>query len=150
MRTLVERCQPIGWLKAMKRHVPLHTECDRLDLHDASHCVLADHVKVHIGHAIHDPRERTNERRLILDSVQARDVEKPPWRASRGVARSLKSDPRLRPIPIVAVTSYAMANDRALALAAGCDGYIEKPINPDTFVTEISGFLPPATADSAP
>ena len=44
-------------------------------------------------------------------------------------------------IPIVALTSYAMAGDREKALAAGCTGYIEKPIDPDTFIAEIEKFL---------
>ena len=43
--------------------------------------------------------------------------------------------------PIVAVTSYAMVGDRERVLAAGCMGYIEKPINPETFVTEIEQYL---------
>ena len=44
-------------------------------------------------------------------------------------------------IPIVALTSYAMAGDKEKALAAGCDGYLEKPINPDTFIEDIEKFL---------
>lgn len=44
-------------------------------------------------------------------------------------------------IPIVALTSYALAGDREKALAAGCIGYIEKPINPETFVLEIEKYL---------
>ena len=44
--------------------------------------------------------------------------------------------------PIVAVTSYAMVGDREKSLASGCNGYIEKPINPDTFVSEIRRFDP--------
>jgi CheY-like chemotaxis protein len=44
-------------------------------------------------------------------------------------------------IPIVAITSFAMAGDREEALAAGCTDYIEKPINPDTFVAEIEKYL---------
>jgi len=44
-------------------------------------------------------------------------------------------------IPIVAVTSYAMAGDRERILAAGCAGYIEKPINPETFVDEIERYM---------
>jgi two-component system cell cycle response regulator DivK len=44
-------------------------------------------------------------------------------------------------IPIVALTSYAMTGDREKALAAGCTGYIEKPIKPETFVTEIEHYL---------
>jgi two-component system, cell cycle response regulator DivK len=45
-------------------------------------------------------------------------------------------------IPIVAVTSYAMAGDRETILATGCEGYIEKPIDPDSFVEQLRGFLP--------
>jgi CheY-like chemotaxis protein len=45
-------------------------------------------------------------------------------------------------VPIIAVTSYAMAGDREKAIAAGCDGYIEKPIDPETFVSEIEKFFP--------
>ncbi len=44
-------------------------------------------------------------------------------------------------IPIIALTSYAMVGDREKALAAGCTGYIEKPINPDTFLAEIEKYL---------
>lgn len=57
------------------------------------------------------------------------------------VAKALKNNPATRHIPIVAVTSYAMMGDREKALAAGCDGYLEKPINPETFVSEIERFL---------
>ena len=58
------------------------------------------------------------------------------------VAGELKRNPALAEVPIVAVTSYAMVGDRERALAAGCVGYIEKPINPDTFVDEVGRFLP--------
>jgi len=44
-------------------------------------------------------------------------------------------------IPIIALTSYAMAGDRKKAIKAGCTGYIEKPINPETFISEIKKFL---------
>lgn len=47
-------------------------------------------------------------------------------------------------IPIVALTSFAMTGDRERALAAGCTGYIEKPINPDTFLQEVEAYLPAA------
>ncbi|MDD2850502.1 MAG: response regulator [Desulfuromonadaceae bacterium] len=53
------------------------------------------------------------------------------------VAGHLRENPHLADIPIVAVTSYAMAGDRDKALAAGCTGYIEKPINPDTFMQQV-------------
>jgi len=44
-------------------------------------------------------------------------------------------------VPIVALTSYAMVGDREKALDAGCTGYIEKPINPETFMSEIETYL---------
>ncbi|NPV87419.1 MAG: response regulator [Anaerolineae bacterium] len=59
------------------------------------------------------------------------------------VARHISGDPLLAHIPIVAVTSYAMPGDRESVLAAGCRGYIEKPINPATFVGEVERHLPP-------
>jgi two-component system cell cycle response regulator DivK len=63
------------------------------------------------------------------------------------VAGRLRSNPELTKIPIVAVTSYAMSGDREKALSAGCTGYIEKPIDPDTFLAQIDMYLP--GADSA-
>ncbi len=58
------------------------------------------------------------------------------------VARTLRELDSLRDTPIIAVTSYAMLGDREKSMEAGCNGYIEKPINPDTFVEEIERFLP--------
>ncbi len=58
------------------------------------------------------------------------------------VARQLRPNPELAEIPIVALTSYAMAGDREKALAAGCNGYIEKPINPDIFMQQVEQHLP--------
>ena len=44
-------------------------------------------------------------------------------------------------ISIIALTSYAMVGDREKALNAGCTGYIEKPIDPETFMAEIEKYL---------
>lgn len=73
---------------------------------------------------------------LILLDIQL------PRMDGYSVARQLRTNPDLAPIPIVAVTSYAMAGDRDKALAAGCNGYIEKPINPDTFMQQVEQHLP--------
>jgi two-component system, cell cycle response regulator DivK len=59
------------------------------------------------------------------------------------VARTLREHPDLRSTPIVALTSYAMTGDREKALASGCNGYIEKPLQPDTFIGEIEPFFLP-------
>ncbi len=58
------------------------------------------------------------------------------------VAEELKKHKELDDVPIIAVTSYAMVGDRERILAAGATGYIEKPINPETFVAEIIQYLP--------
>lgn len=42
---------------------------------------------------------------------------------------------------IVAVTSYAMPGDKEKAMASGCTGYIEKPIDPDTFADQVISHL---------
>ncbi len=53
----------------------------------------------------------------------------------------LKSFPNLASTPVVALTAYAMQGDRQRTLVAGCDGYIQKPINVDTFPREVADFL---------
>ena len=52
--------------------------------------------------------------------------------------RASKADGK---IPIVAITSYAMTGDKERVMAAGFTGYIEKPINPDTFMAEVERFI---------
>jgi CheY-like chemotaxis protein len=63
-------------------------------------------------------------------------------------AEHFKSDPTLADIPLVGVSSFAMVGDRAKALKVGFAGYIEKPINPDTFAQEVSRFLKPCQSRS--
>jgi len=43
-------------------------------------------------------------------------------------------------VPIIAITSYAMSGDRERLLQAGCNGYIEKPIDPETIIAQIRQF----------
>jgi CheY-like chemotaxis protein len=58
------------------------------------------------------------------------------------VARRLRADPATRTLPLVAVTALAMVGDQQRVLAAGFDGYVPKPLNPETFVRQIEAFLP--------
>jgi signal transduction histidine kinase/AmiR/NasT family two-component response regulator len=57
------------------------------------------------------------------------------------VVAILRSFPHLADTPIVAVTAYAMAGDRERTLVAGCDGYIEKPIDVDRLADQVGQFL---------
>jgi two-component system, cell cycle response regulator DivK len=57
------------------------------------------------------------------------------------VARELRKNKELTSTPIIAVTSYAMTGDKEKAFEAGATGYIEKPIDPDTFISQMEVFI---------
>jgi two-component system cell cycle response regulator DivK len=57
------------------------------------------------------------------------------------ITRKLKEQPATADIPVIAVTSYAMKGDREKALAAGCAGYVTKPIDKNIFIQEIAARL---------
>jgi two-component system cell cycle response regulator DivK len=56
-------------------------------------------------------------------------------------SRRIKSDPELRGIPIIAVTSYALSGDEDKAREAGCDAYIAKPYSPRGLLAKIAEFI---------
>jgi two-component system, cell cycle response regulator DivK len=86
------------------------------------------------GRAGIERAEKTMPDLIILD-IQLPEMD------GYAVAREIRKNPLTSRIPIVAVTSYAMTGDRERVLGAGCQGYIEKPINPDTFMEEIAMHL---------
>ena len=57
------------------------------------------------------------------------------------LARKLKADARLKHVPVVAMTAFAMKGDEQKALDAGCDGYIAKPINTRTLPGLVAELL---------
>ncbi len=57
------------------------------------------------------------------------------------ITARLKQLPNMRGVPIVAMTANVMKGDREKTLAAGCDGYIQKPIDIDLLPTQIESFL---------
>jgi len=73
--------------------------------------------------------------RAILLDIQLPEMD------GYAVMAELKRHPELDGVPIIAVTSYAMVGDRERILAGGATGYIEKPINPDTFAEEIRRYF---------
>ena len=94
-------------------------------------------------HAARDGQEGIAMAARVLPDLILLDIQLPQM-DGYAVARQLRINPDLATVPIVAVTSYAMAGDRDKALAAGCNGYIEKPINPDTFMNQVEFHLPSA------
>lgn len=72
---------------------------------------------------------------LILMDIQL------PGLDGLSATRILRGDTLTRDIPIVAVTSFAMEGDKQKALDAGCSGYISKPLDTRTFLTDVETFF---------
>lgn len=56
--------------------------------------------------------------------------------------RRIKTNPTLRHIPIIVVTSYALSGDDVKAFEAGCDAYISKPFSPRALLAKVREYLP--------
>ncbi|OGW24876.1 MAG: two-component system response regulator [Nitrospirae bacterium GWC2_42_7] len=78
--------------------------------------------------------EREKPHFIILD-IQLPDID--GFEVLRQI-RASKADAR---VPIIAMTSYAMSGDREKLMKAGCTGYIEKPIDPETVMEEIHKII---------
>lgn len=83
--------------------------------------------------ALHDLE--TFRPKLILMDVQL------PGMDGLELTRRLRQNPSLQGVIIVALSAYAMAPEKQNARAAGCDGYITKPINTRTFASEVRQYL---------
>lgn len=103
----------------------------------------------HETFAAADGREGVALAAEIRPDVIVMDLQMPKLNGFDAAAL-LKHEPDLRAIPIVAVTAYAMVGDRDKVVAAGFDGYITKPIDPETFVRQVEAFLPDRAARLAP
>lgn len=77
---------------------------------------------------------KTEKPDLILMDIQLPDIS--GLEATKQIRAELGDG-----LTILAVTSYAMLGDREKCLEAGCNGYFEKPINPETFLQEIDSYL---------
>jgi two-component system cell cycle response regulator DivK len=72
---------------------------------------------------------------LILMDIQM------PGMDGLELTRRLKTDPLLRHVLVVAFTAFAMHGDEAKMRAAGCDGYLSKPIDVHTFAASVRSIL---------
>jgi two-component system, cell cycle response regulator DivK len=84
------------------------------------------------------------------DGVRAADAERPdlilmdiqlPGLDGYEATRRIKANPALRPIPIIAVTSYALSGDEVKAREAGCDDYVTKPFSPRALLAKVREHL---------
>lgn len=68
------------------------------------------------------------------------DIQLPDMDGSEAL-KAIRADHLGKTLPVIAVTSYAMSGDRERLLTAGCNGYIEKPIDPLLIINQIRGIL---------
>lgn len=88
------------------------------------------------------PLLRSFAPRLVLMDIQLPGID------GLELTRRIKADPTLREILVVALTAYAMKGDKERALAAGCDGYVAKPIDTDALCELVEGMLAERTSDA--
>jgi two-component system cell cycle response regulator DivK len=95
--------------------------------------------RVEVAGAADEALEKVGEKvpHLILMDLQL------PGQDGLSLARQFKSSPATANIPIIALTAHAMRGDREATIAAGCSGYIAKPIDISTFGDQIREILAP-------
>ncbi len=76
-----------------------------------------------------------NHPEIILIDIQLPDMD------GYEICNKLSYNGLPKSTVIIAVTSYAMGGDKEKAIEAGADGYLEKPINPDTFVKQMESIV---------
>jgi two-component system, cell cycle response regulator DivK len=104
---------------------------------------LVDFILKAKGYEVHrarDGMEGIDLATSLKPDIVLLDIQLPVMNGY-AIARELRKKADLASTPIIALTSYAMAGDREKALAAGCTGYIEKPINPTTFSAQIENYM---------
>jgi CheY-like chemotaxis protein len=87
-----------------------------------------------------DAKETLAQLRAFRPSILLLDIRLPGMDGLT-LTRELRRDPATHDLLIVAVTAHAMRGDREEALAAGCDGFVTKPIDTRTLPATIAGFL---------
>ncbi len=85
--------------------------------------------------------EAVEKTKNLVPDLIIMDIQMPVMDGYEAVTL-MRKDPRLEKTPIVGLSAFAMATDREKALKHGFNGYIEKPIELDTFVKELSTYLP--------
>ncbi|MCX7975658.1 MAG: response regulator [Bellilinea sp.] len=78
---------------------------------------------------------QTQQPDLILMDINMPEID------GYTLTRQIKATPQTSQIPVIALTANVMRGDKERTLRAGCDGYIENPIDTDTFIEQVNHFL---------
>ena len=104
---------------------------------------LVDYLLGEAGYAVARARDADELALLVTGELPALvllDMNLPSGSGLEVLTR-LRTEPRTLRVPVVALTAHAMRGDRERFLAAGCDGYISKPIESRQFLEAVAGFL---------
>jgi CheY-like chemotaxis protein len=104
---------------------------------------LVDFLLGEAGYAVARARDAGDLALLLAErppSLVLLDMNLPSGSGLELLSR-MRAHARLRQVPVVALTAHAMRGDRERFLAAGCDGYISKPIESGHFLAMVAGFL---------
>ena len=112
---------------------------------DFANRVLVQRVVLSEGHELLEAENgiagldiaRKEKPDIILVDINLPDID------GYEITKRVRSDDIIKDIPVIALTANAMVGDREKALKAGCNDYIAKPINIDTFVDQLMKFAKP-------
>ncbi len=104
---------------------------------------LISYIIEHMGHV---PVKATTGEEGVAKAISEQpdlilmDIQLPGIDGLEAIKRIRAAETNVS-IPIIAITSHAMTGDRERLLAAGCNGYLEKPINPQTIMADLNVYL---------
>ncbi|WP_457089976.1 response regulator [Microvirga sp. P5_D2] len=110
------------------------TEDNRQILRDLLTNAGFDIVEAHDGEAAVEAASEFHPDLILMD------IQLPIMNGYEAIRR-IKADTKLQLIPIIAVTSYALSEDKEKARAAGCDGYVAKPFSPRQLLATVRELL---------
>lgn len=136
-------CPPVTFPDAANIDVPTESALVLVAEDNEDNRIIAATILRHSGYRVIEATSGTEAMRLaraeqpalILMDVGMPDID--GWSATR----MLKADPATQQIVILAFTAHALPGDRDVALEAGCDGYLAKPVPPLQLVREVARAL---------
>jgi two-component system cell cycle response regulator DivK len=99
-----------------------------------------------LGNAGYELIEAENGEQALAECAKQRpdlilmDIQLPVMDGYEATRR-IRANPEMKAVPIIAVTSYALAGDEAKALGAGCNGYVTKPYSPRALLAKVREYL---------
>lgn len=117
---------------------------------NAANMRLAVSILTNAGHVVRQPRDAVTGLALVKaepPDLILMDVQMPGMDGLTAT-RFLKSDPATQAIPVIALTALVMPGDTDKILAAGCDGYVSKPIRYRELLDRVAARLAPLAGNN--